>query len=159
MYSFGNENTELIDKWIVASTGPHKNLNIIATNFNKNFDNIFNKVDNVWSISNLSTLREIDVSKYNKFCINIDYYIPKQTNTGQGIYWGLTYKNYADAVVGTYISTETNKITNYKYCVNINGINGYLFPFIEIFNDHTVIPYNGYVASTYFYLYEAWLEI
>lgn len=158
LYSHGIENTELIGNWLV-SNGPHQNHNLVTNNFVKNKNNIFNKIENIWSTSSLTTAEAIDISKYNKFCIDMDYYIPNQSNTGQGIYWGLTHNSYVDAVIGNYLVIETTQITNYKYCININEVNGNLFPFIEIFNDHTMIPYNGYIINTYIYLYKVWLEI
>lgn len=87
----------------------------------------------------------------------MEFYIPKQERTGQGIYYGVTVGGYTNAYVADYLS-ETDNQTSINTCIDISNISRYGYPFIEIYNVHTQIPYDGWIANTYIYLRRIYLQ-
>ena len=146
--------TSLTGGWFIADVGPHNYANIEKAYFTSGSSGIYNKVVSLWTISNLTTKSKIDFSKYSTICFNMSYYIPKQERTGQGIYFGIL-SEYNAAIVALYLD-ETTSETEVTKCMNTVNINGY--PFIEIFDGHTAIPYAEWSANTYFTLKRVYLR-
>ena len=130
---------------------------MVKTNLQKETSGMYNRVNTVWSSSSLSTVNAIDFTNHNNLCFDLRYYIPVQENTGQGIYYGVVTSNYKSAIVGAYLS-ETTEVINTFVCIDVSGISGYAYPFIEIYNAHTMVPYDGWVANTSIYLRRVYLR-
>lgn len=155
LFDSGNEYTNETGGWIIADVSPHQ-YNNVSNGLVKNGSTIFNRVSTIWSASTLTTTNKLNLSNHKKICYVFVYYIPKQTNTGQGIYYGIL-SSYGSARIGEYLTTETTNQEVVELCQDISNINnGY--PFIEIYNGHTTTPYTGYVANTYIALWNVYLR-
>lgn len=152
----GNEYADITGGWFIADNGPH-NLPRLDSGFIKEEKGIYNRITTVWSGSNLSTKNHINFTNYSNLCFDMEYYIPKQERTGQGIYYGVTLDGYTNARVADYLA-ETDNQTSINICIDVSNINGYGYPFIEIYNGHTQIPYDGWIANTYIYLRRIYLQ-
>ena len=120
---------------------------------------MYNQVTTLFSSSNLTIKNPIDFSPYNQLCFDLRYYIPKQEWTAQGIYYGILYNNdsYYAAVAST-LSEEVTSSTDKVICIDSSSFNENGFPFIEIYNAHSQLPYNGYIANTQIYVRRVYLR-
>lgn len=158
LYSSGNEYTNITGGWVIATAGPHK-TNIITDQLFKDSNSMYNRVTSVWSSSSLTTVNAIDMFNYSNLCFILSYYIPIQESTGQGIYYGIAKGDHANACIAAYLPETTDIVTN-EVCIDISNVGpgAYYYPFVEIYNSHTMIPYDGYVANTQFYLSKVYLK-
>lgn len=142
--------------WFIADSGPH-NYNNHSDRFVKETTGMYNQITTVWSRSNLSTINSIDFTNYSELCFSLVYYIPEQENTGQGIYYGILYNSYNFAIKASYLE-ETTELTETTICLDVRDANYIGYPFIEIYNGHTMSPYDGWIANTYLYLKRVYLH-
>lgn len=118
---------------------------------------MYNQIVTVWSNSNLSTMNGIDFTNYSEMCFDLIYYIPEQESTGQGIYYGVLIDSYNNAAIANYLN-ETSELTDAIACIDISDANYIGYPFIEIYNAHTMIPYDGWISNTQIYLRRIYLH-
>ena len=163
LYYFGNEYESVTGGWFISDISPHRTttnswLQFVDTNLKKEATGMYNRVTSVATVSNLTTHNAINVKNHKQICFDFSYYIPQQDRTGQSVYLGLAINSYATAHTAINLTEGTSAQQDTIQCVNINVDSALYYPFIEIYNGHTVNPYTGYAANTYIYLRRVYLR-